>query len=352
MKKITKIALALLTSFSLSFSAIAGELSVTGSAKASYVIGGADRDAGKGLGVSNEFKLGAAGELDNGMGWNYSVALDPSATTGTTNNDDQSLTINMNSLGTAGIFITTGGLSQELAHGVGANGTGSDFASPMTMKYGDDVSNYHNAQYHLPADLLPFGIGAKVGYAPNLANTTATAADFKAQGTSNAAEFGTDATHYQLSAKPIDGLNISADYFETSSGLTAGQVPTSGNVAANYTYGAFTVGAQQGYFDVGITAKVGVTNYENETYGVQFALNDAISLSVSEEKTTAKTRANIVSAATSAVKTEVESTVQSVQLAYNIGGATLGLTRVEADNSDYTTGLDEEMTLVTMVMAF
>jgi hypothetical protein len=352
MKKITKIALALLTSFSVSFSAFAGELSVTGSAKASYAIGGASRDAGKGLGVSNEFKLGAAGELDNGMGWNYSVAFDPSATSGTTNNDDQSLTVNMNSFGTAGIFITTGGLSTELKHGVGANGTGSDFASTMTMKYGDDVSNYHNVQYHLPADLLPFGIGAKVGYAPNLANTTASAADFKSAGTQNAKELGADATHYQLTASPVDGLSIAADYFETSGAITSGQVPTSGNVAANYTVGAFTIGAQQGYYDVGLTAKVGATNYENETYGVQFALNDAISLSISEEKTMARTRANIVSGATSAVKTNVESSVQSIQVAYNVGGATLGLTRVESDNSDYTTAIDEEMTLITMIMAF
>ena len=47
MNKLTKIFLVVITSISLSFSAIAGELSVTGSAKASYVIGGTDENVGK-----------------------------------------------------------------------------------------------------------------------------------------------------------------------------------------------------------------------------------------------------------------------------------------------------------------
>ena len=63
----------------VSFStAQAGELSVTGKAKASYVILSSDSAAaavedGKGFGVSNEFTLGANGELDNGYTWKYFI---------------------------------------------------------------------------------------------------------------------------------------------------------------------------------------------------------------------------------------------------------------------------------------
>ena len=346
MKKITKITLVLLSSLALSFSAIAGELSVTGSVKASYTIGGAAKDANKGLGVSNEFALGAAGELDNGMAWTYKIALDPSATTGTTNNDDQSLTLNTNGLGTVGVFITTGGLSKELGYGIGANGVGTDFASTMTMKYGEDVSNYHNVQYHTPADLLPFGIAAKVGFAPNLANTTTTAADFKSQGGINAAAYGDSATHYQITAAPIDGLGVGADYFETSGAKTKGQAPTSGNVYAKYSVGAFTIGAAKNYYDIGTATSVEVMQYNSKMVGVQFAVNDALSISVSEEDQEQRTKA------INSVRTSITSDVRSLQAAYNVGGATLGVTRQESDNADFTEGRKEAMTLLTVVMAF
>ena len=42
MKQITKTLLVLVSALSISFAATAGELSMTGAAKASYVIGGAD----------------------------------------------------------------------------------------------------------------------------------------------------------------------------------------------------------------------------------------------------------------------------------------------------------------------
>jgi len=41
-----------------------------------------------------------------------------------------------------------------------------------------------------------------------------------------------------------------------------------------------------------------------------------------------------------------------VQVAYNVGGATVGITRTEVKDSDYTKGNDEEMTLFTLAMAF
>ena len=80
MKNVMKIMLVALTAISFSV-ANAGELSVTGSAKASYVITSSDGNAGKvelgkGLGVANEFTLSASGELDNGMSWNYAQDID------------------------------------------------------------------------------------------------------------------------------------------------------------------------------------------------------------------------------------------------------------------------------------
>ena len=53
------------------------------------------------------------------------------------------------------------------------------------LNWGYDVSSYPNIQYHLPADLLPFGMGAKIGYVPNTADGDSN--DFKNSGGTNAA---------------------------------------------------------------------------------------------------------------------------------------------------------------------
>ena len=71
-------------------------------------------------------------------------------------------------MGTIGLYVTEGGLSKELAHGVGALGVGYDYITPASgtagaFKTGYDVDGYSNIQYHLPAGMLPFGLGAKIG---------------------------------------------------------------------------------------------------------------------------------------------------------------------------------------------
>ena len=69
MKKLTKISLVVFAISSMASSAFAGALSISGSAKASYTISGGQQTAAKGIGIGNEFTLGAAGELDNGYTW-------------------------------------------------------------------------------------------------------------------------------------------------------------------------------------------------------------------------------------------------------------------------------------------
>ena len=149
MTKISKLFVVIASSLLVSFASVAGELSVTGSAKASYLVnGGGGNNDNKGLGVSNELKFSASGELDNGYTWNYHMELDPNGG-GTTDADDSSLTINTNGMGTIGIFDSEGGLSTELAYGVGALGTGVDYANSMgaagtngALNWGYDVSSY------------------------------------------------------------------------------------------------------------------------------------------------------------------------------------------------------------------
>ena len=68
MKTIMKTLLVSIASLSLMFSVNAGELTVNGTAKATYnAVSGASTD--NGVGVTNELNFTASGEMDNGYTW-------------------------------------------------------------------------------------------------------------------------------------------------------------------------------------------------------------------------------------------------------------------------------------------
>ena len=168
MEKISKLLAGILFSALVMSPSFAGEMTVTGGATATYSTNGDDASSGKNIGISNELDFTASGELDNGFTWTYQVQLDDA----TTGNDDTKLEIGLGGMGAVGFYVTEGGLSQELAHGVGALGVGFDYVSPTSFSAGYDVSSYSNIQYHTPADILPFGLSAKFGYVPNMSATT------------------------------------------------------------------------------------------------------------------------------------------------------------------------------------
>ena len=364
MTKITKMFVVVASSLLVSFASVAGELTVTGSAKASYLVngGGANNDD-KGLGISNELKFSASGELDNGYTWNYHMELDPNGG-GTTDADDSSLTINTNGMGTIGFFDSEGGMSTELGWGIGALGTGIDYANTMgaagtnaALNWGYDVSSYPNVQYHFPADMLPFGIGAKVGYAPNTSDGDSN--DFKNSGGANTAGVDGDALmQYQLTAAPIDGLKIGADLaqFEGETG-SADQEQSGGNVYAQYAIGNVKVGLMNGYTEKGKTTYANgdgtsYDSYEYDAMGIEFALNDAVTLSFSNEEHEAKDKGQIAVGKKTRTTKTVTMEADSYQIAYNVGGATVGLFRVDTDNSDFTEGKNETKTIASIAMEF
>ena len=352
MKNITKTLLVLVSAVSLSVSAIAGELTLSGAAKASYKIGGADDSQSKGIGVGNELNATASGEMDNGFTWSYSMELDP-ADGGTATNDDSQLVIGMNNLGTIGFFDSEGGLSQELAYGVGALGVGTDWGNTMTVQYGLDVSSHPNVQYHIPADLLPYGITAKVGYAPNM--TDGSGNSFKNSGPVNPqAITGNQMTGYNVGIAPMDGLKIGVDYHSVDGQTsTSKQEAESGNLGAQYAIGNFKLGYNKGHYSIGAANKNGtVTKYENTAYGIEFAINDSLSVSYNEEKSEAFSNVAIVATATTGTKTSVESEMEVMQVAYVFGGATLGIHVADVGNADYVANKDEKVTIFTIAMDF
>ena len=60
-------------------------------------------------------------------------------------------------------------------------------------------------------------------------------------------------------------------------------------------------------------------------------------------------RVGVADNATAGTKTITTMEIESVQLAYTTGGVTIGLTQVEASNSDYTSGKDEAQSMIDML---
>jgi len=361
MKKIIAMLSVVLFSFGV---AKAGELSITGSAKASYVISSSDGTAAsqsndKGLGISNEFSLGASGELDNGYTWNYMIDIEDGGSSG---NDDAKLTLGTPQ-GTIGIFLGEGGLGVDnsASQSVISRPSDTSYAEGMFDTY--DIDGYDNVQYHTPAGLLPYGMSFKVGHAPS--GQAATTGDFKAAGSINSQTStrdtasdggisvvakGASATQYQLTIAEIpmlDGLTLGADYFELSGcqNCTAQKVE-SGAYYGKYAVGPAVLGYSRNFAALPVTAvdSDSVESVENTKYSVGLNVNDSLSISYEQEKSTP----NSTNAATA--QYEMKST--GLQAAYTMGGMTLGVAMNSHDNATYTQNKDVNDTVFTVEMAF
>jgi hypothetical protein len=358
MKNIMKYMLVAITALSFSV-AQAGELSVTGAAKASYVISSSDstaakNDIAKGLGVSNEFTLSASGELDNGFTWNYATDID-----GATVQDDGKLTLTT-PMGTVGVFISEGGLDVDNAasQSVVSRPSDTSFGEGMTDSW--DISAQNTLQYHTPADLLPLGLALKVAHAPSMvvnANASYEAAGAINTGTfinpatsgviTQTATMGRSATHYQVKAAPIDGLAIGADYLEFHNVDAAlAQSPESGSYYATYAIGPATIGYSKSYLAtaMGTAATDFIESMEATKYSIAFNVNDDLSVSYENEESNPDNK--------TAATTNYTLESSGIQAAYTMGGMTVALLMNEHENANYVQNQDVKDTVVTVAMAF
>ncbi len=352
MRKISKLLVGILFSALVMAPSYAGELAVTGGATATYSIGGDTQGSGKTLGISNELDFTASGELDNGYTWKYQVQLDGTSTA----NDDTRLEIGTD-MGTIGFYVSEGGMRKSL-HGVGALGSGFDYHSPASgtsgaFQTGYNVDGYSNIQYHSPADMLPFGLKIGLGYVPDMNDTTLLSAK---EANSNPATHakGRNLTQGNFTMSPIDGLTLQGDIAQTSNetGVAVSvEEGISANLGGKYTMGPVTVGYVEGGYQPAVAAGE-LTYYENTYMGIQFDVNDSISVSYNVDESDKNVRAKVANGSSAGTKTTTSMEQKSIQLAYTTGGATIGIAQADVDNSDYTAGKEESQTIVSLAIAF
>ena len=372
MKNITKILLTIFATVAISTASYAGALNVTGDAKASYNIQSADGtdnaagDKGKALGITNEITFSATGELDNGFLWKYQTELDSGAETTSGAGIDDSQIVFTTDYGTVGLMVSEGSLrGGALGWDVSAFGAASDNGAGGGMVLGSELSGYNNIQYHTPAGLLPYGIVIKAGQSVGgdtsinsfkAAGTggTANAVTNQVQGTNAAGNFiAKKFTQYQVSAAPIDGLAVTLDYADIDGSNADGTVnqaePEQGHISAKYAVGNATLGYGHGWHQLGLNsgtiANGTLDTIINSSYGIGYAVNDAMSLSYTEEKSDA----DVLKGTTDG---SVELKITSIQAAYTMGGMTLALSMDDIENAQYILNRDLKETMLTVALAF
>ena len=360
MKTIMKTLFVAMTSFALLTSANAGEMTVSGSAKATWT-NLSDGQVGKGIGIANELTFGASGELDNGYTWAVAIALDPTesgtadsttvAASGAALNDDSSLTIGMTGLGTLGIHVSAGGFNGKYGWSSDAYTVMSDTGNSEGATYPGDLGSTANIQFATEAGLLPLGTVLQAGYGY---------AKSDAQSANAPGSIGDNMSAYGITMKPIDGLTIGGTYNQVEAytdGTAHAQDEQGGAAYAKYATGPITIGYGKSWkaptLSKGATATtVGTSStgsaiveyYENTGVSVGYALNDQVRISYTREKS----EANYLTSTT----TNYDITQSSYQVAYNIGGATVSLVRHDTDNKSYVNNDDTSETLIAIAMAF
>ena len=332
MNNLKKVGLSALAGSLAMFSAQAGEMTLSGSAEATYTSNsGSEATAnlngisGNAFGLSHDFDITGSGEFDNGFTYAINTDMGKDGVA-----DSTILTIDMGDLGKLG-----------LDHGSGAFGIGTlennvptayEEADHMvgSLGHGIDVTGATNA---LGYSNTFAGVGVSIEYSSDTAATSTEAGGVS--GTSAGSDL-----NYALTYAMDNGLTLAYGASKTdlpyeAAGDTSEQV---GSV--NYVMGAISVGYQ-----ISENTSLGNVSQQNTHYGVAFNVNDSLSVSYSVNN------AQDYNVGT-AGGLEYEEQNKGVMAAYSIGGASARLALNSADNVGGVTAVTAKNMEISLALAF
>ena len=271
-------------------SAVAGEMSVAGSA--SIGLKNTSKSAtGRSWTMGNQLTFSGSGELDNGMNVSLSFVLDQAddSTTGLANSpfDSHSVTISSDSLGTL-VFSGEGGSSAQSAIDTTAAGdlwdNGSGFTTPRASEAGNN-----SMLYTLPTFVDDLTV--KASYSPGGAG-------------------GGSATAYHVGYSGVEGLSVDYAVGQTE---TIGSEEEHTTMKASYAYGSFTfaISNTENAYDLASS-----TDEEISSWKVSYTVSDDLSVSYGQETIDTEGQS-------------VDEEAESISVSYTTGGVTLSATQYE-----------------------
>jgi len=335
MNKMTKLGVtALCGSLAAVSSANAGSLSAAGGIDMSWVSMD-DAVTGNPIGIGSNYTLSGDGELDNG----WAVGIDI-------------LMKNANAYSVTNVDVTIPGIGGiHISQGV--SGTGIDrmddktpnvweeaYASGLSVGINTVSGGSGGTGIEWTPDMLPDGLTARVHWSP----------DASGSGTGDKASSGgsgTSGSSYDVTLElgeaitGMTGLNIYGGISEVSSeGTDNDGDKEESTIGATYAVGGFTLGYQWSEADLGTSANE--QQYDNEGYGITFAINDDLSIGYNKYESKQTSTTNVTAEA------------DSIQIAYSMGGASIRIMDASADNMAYNTGAayDRDNTVISVALAF
>jgi len=339
-------------------SAVAGEMSVSGSINTTLKFGKGGGNTSRGLGSDKDVTFSGGGELDNGTTFSMSTTLlDNYELSGSTT------TISTPSLGSFQFGTSTGSAAYMYDEEVPvAYEQASDGIETPANKVGDFMDNNHVMYTSPTLDLMGASITAHVGYSPQASD-------------SSVVDGGQPTYNETYGSGQEAGLTIAYEglklgfYGAERENMTPDQSAQddvrdefNGAWYAKYSMGPVSIGYSETYFDAGVvraidtvdTAKTRRTAggiYEDEQMSIAFNVNDNMSISY----TTAESTYDSQDDAKTSVTTDDDITqeIDALQVAYSMGGMSIKAYNMEVTNPDQDQdAADQSVTEIALGFAF
>ena len=280
-------------------SAVAGEMSVAGSAKIG--VKNTSNATGKSWTMGNQLTFSGSGETDGGLNVSLSFVIDQGDDTaiGSGPFDSHSVSVGSDSMGTL-VFSGEGGSSAQSALDTTAAGdiwdNGFGISSPAASEAGNN-----SMLYTLPS--LMDDLTLKASYSPS------------------GAEKPDSAIAYSATYTGVEGLSVS---YGTGESNTIGSEADTTTIKGSYAIGSITVSASATEHDLSSG-----NDDEVDSYNIAYTVSDDLSISYGTETH---------STAGSATDEEVD----AVTVSYTSGGMTISAASVEATGVDHVAGSTAE----------
>ena len=339
MKKLTKIGASALAGSLVAMSAQAGELGVSGVWEVTYKSDD-KANVGNPFGSKSHLIFSGSGDVD-GVG----TASWYAATTDNVGSAflSHSVTLDMGDMGTMGFD-----------QGVGAFGASMiDDKSPTAWEESwHNTANSSGGLVHSGGSAGVFGYSNSVSgfdisieYAP--AMTSADNGDGGTGGDDTSLANGSNLNFAIQNSSLVDGLAMGIGMGETEyddSAVVGNEDGSSVVGYANYTMGSITAGVTLSESaNTRAAAGTNAGGREVEAFGVSMAINDNLSISYNQHNMTYTKQG---------AGPDVEQESTGIAIAYTMGGATLAIQNNSQDNVTGTAGTNDEITEVSLSLAF
>ena len=321
----------------------AGEMTVSGSMQATYQ-SEVDDVSGNPLGLNTDLTFSGSVDTDFGTA-TMSLATDGTFLGDSGADHTYSLATDMGTftIGNAGDSanavddITPSAFEEANGSGSGTYSTdfGSGMDGSMSLKYGN-------------SDLLGSGISVSYSYYPKLDATTnnekaASAAANSATKSAQSMNVGIPLSGVPvLGDSPLGGAKITLGYEKSDAMSAEFQPKEGGTVAVVLPVGPLSVGYQKKAYAAAATANGTKTFYKDDVYGIAYAINDDLALSWNVYQ----------SAQHNNDGTNTEQETKSLNVAYTVGGLTIGFADAKTSNAAYTAASDDDTRTLSIKTAF